>query len=449
MRIRLTLAACTIFAANLAGPAGVAAAVPHAMRFTVAPSVATPIEIKTFAGALCTVRGAATDKRFLAAFADADGLARIFVHPSQKSERIVSLSVECKAGNRTATYAIDLRSGSAPTAQMPMAPRTAMQMPRDAKLRPALSATQAVALSDADLRTRLYPTRPDAAKNPALYQAWLRAVSRPKIVLPPQTTANPFIRHGYNIPAVSRGKVRNGLENSNNWSGMEMRGAAGSFAFVQGDWFVPSVRQKGDFASVTNSSEWVGLDGDGLTDLVQAGSEQDVLEVVWAAIMTYDLWTEFLPQQATEQVISRIPISPGDEVFTQVSIANSAGGPPTLAGGFGVFLVDTTPATGLGYETTILTPVGTTVVGGSEAVWIMERPSLCLLGICSTLNLANYGTAAMSSAFAAAPLPPGGVTLCCRASAINITMTNSGGTALSTTAVRNPFTMDFTWQGFN
>jgi hypothetical protein len=159
------------------------------------------------------------------------------------------------------------------------------------------------------------------------------------------------------------------------------------------------------------------------------------------------LWTEFLPQQPSEQVISRISIAPGDEIFSQVKMANSAAAKPSLPAAFGVFVLDATPAgSPVGYETTVLTPVGTTPVPGMDADWIMERPTLCSIG-CSYLDLARYTAASMSSGLATGT-SPGSVTLCCTPSATNITMMN-GANVLSTVASSGPVAMDFTWVNFH
>jgi len=59
-----------------------------------------------------------------------------------------------------------------------------------------------------------------------------------------------------------------------------------------------------------------------------------------------------------------------------------------------------------GMSTTVFTPIGATRVGGGEAVWIMERPTLLIpasgiFGASTQLpDLANFGTAVMSEASA-------------------------------------------------
>jgi hypothetical protein len=227
-------------------------------------------------------------------------------------------------------------------------------------------------------------------------------------------------------------------KNSGNWSGFELRSTPGSFGWVSAQWTVPSVTAEAGLVTTTYSSTWVGLDGDATTDLVQAGSEQDVMRFLWFTFSVFRAWTEFLPQQPTESVISNFNLSPGDRMFVEVYVGN-AGGMPNHQGFFGQFVVInlTTGVGGWNY-----TPRGTTVVGGSEAEWIMERPTVNG----SLADLANYGAA--STDFGWARKPNAGFTTCCGSTSINITMTN-GGTTLSTASAPNDQTSNSTWKAFH
>lgn len=186
----------------------------------------------------------------------------------------------------------------------------------------------------------------------------------------------------------------------------------------------------------------MGLDGDGLTDLVQAGTEQECVNYnflfVNITVSTYYAWTEFLPQQPTEQVISGLVVNPGDLIFTEVWIGN-AGSMPTLSGAFGVFLIMNLSR---GTSTWIYTPVGGTSVSGSEAVWIMERPTVDG----SLPDLANYGSAIVSSAHARKT--GGGYIDYQGARNKQITMVN-GTDILSTVTPIDAHSMRFDWQRFN
>ena len=220
--------------------------------------------------------------------------------------------------------------------------------------------------------------------------------------------------------------------------------ATGTYDWVTGTWNVPSVT--GETNTHTYSAFWVGLDGDGVSDLVQAGTEQENYNFSFPcsslSISVYYAWTEFLPQQATEQQIANFPINPGDEIFCEVWIGNAGSG-PTLSGAFGVLLLENLTTS---ESTTVYTPVGTTVVGGSEAVWIMERPSL---GTALT-DLADYASARMFNAYARKANSPRhrGYVPYQGANNLQITMVN-GATTLSTVTPIDTYSMRFDWQHFH
>ena len=94
-----------------------------------------------------------------------------------------------------------------------------------------------------------------------------------------------------------------------------------------GTWNVPFVTSEP--GGKTYSSMWVGLDGDGETDLVQAGTGQEATNInlgfIQFTLTSYYAWTEFLPQQPNEQVISNFTVNPGDEIFTEVSVSGNEG----------------------------------------------------------------------------------------------------------------------------
>ena len=210
---------------------------------------------------------------------------------------------------------------------------------------------------------------------------------------------------------------------------------------MAGEWNVPVVT--GEPNNQTFSSFWVGLDGDGVTDLVQAGTEQDsanyIFPFVNIMVSIYYAWTEFLPQQATEHVISGLAINPGDLIFTQVWMGNG-GSLPTLSGAFGIFLIMNLSS---GFSISpIHTPVGGTRVSGAEAVWIMERPTVAG----SLPDLANYGSATMSSA--AARKANAGFIAYQGARNKQISMVN-GTDIRSTVTPIDAYSMRFDWQRFN
>jgi hypothetical protein len=222
---------------------------------------------------------------------------------------------------------------------------------------------------------------------------------------------------------------------SGNWSGFELdrslrfislRPPNVSFSdpydWVTGEWIVPAVT--GESNKTAYSAYWVGLDGDGLTDLVQAGTEQDVTNF------------NFLFFNITSTTY------PGDQIFTEVWMGN-AGSMPTLSGAFGVFLVMNLTN---GSYSQIYTPIGATAVSGSEAVWIMERPTVGG----SLPDLANYGAALMQNAYARTAPASGGHSYVAYQGARNkqISMTN-GSNTLSSVIPLTATSMFFIWQRFS
>jgi len=112
------------------------------------------------------------------------------------------------------------------------------------------------------------------------------------------------------------------------------------YDWVTGTWHVPFVT--GEPNTKTFSALWVGLDGDGTTDLVQAGTQQQAARInlgfILFTLTNYYAWTEFLPQQPTEQVISNFTVNPGDEILTEVWVGTGED-EPTLSGASGRFFI--------------------------------------------------------------------------------------------------------------
>jgi hypothetical protein len=97
-------------------------------------------------------------------------------------------------------------------------------------------------------------------------------------------------------------------QQSSNWSGYAETGSGYTTATVT--WTVPSVSPtSGD----TYGSDWVGIDGDGNSNLIQTGTEEDYVN----GQAEYGAWWEILP--AAETPIGSLSISPGDSVTGTVA----------------------------------------------------------------------------------------------------------------------------------
>ena len=149
-----------------------------------------------------------------------------------------------------------------------------------------------------------------------------------------------------NPQAPTSGVVRSA---SRNWSGYVATG--GTYSSVTGTWVVARPDPKVPGVDAT----WVGIGGANTTDLIQAGTEATVNV---DGTVTYDAWTETLPQST--HTIS-LTVNPGDTVTVTLTEQSAA-----------LWLVElknvTTTKT---YATTIRYSSST-----SSAEWIEEAPSV-------------------------------------------------------------------------
>jgi len=167
----------------------------------------------------------------------------------------------------------------------------------------------------------------------------------------------------------------NGSEGSYNWSGYV---TLGQFYGVQGSWVVPQIITPLGGESAT----WVGLDGFGEPQLIQAGTEQDYsngfLGIGGGA--SYYAWWEILPQ--VQQPISN-PVYPGDAMLVSIF---PVPGTSVSANNTSYWQIELTNLT---RKWTFITKRNFT--GPLDtADWIEEDPSTCLTTNCLT-PFANYG----------------------------------------------------------
>jgi hypothetical protein len=137
---------------------------------------------------------------------------------------------------------------------------------------------------------------------------------------------------------------------SRNWSGYVATGGT-TYTSVSGTWIVP----KPDAGVPGIDATWVGIGGANTTDLIQAGTEATVNG---DGTVTYDAWTETLPQAV--RTVS-LTVGPGDTVSVSITEQSS-----------GVWLIDMkNVTTGKTYTTTIRYNSSK-----SSAEWIEEAPSV-------------------------------------------------------------------------
>ena len=208
-----------------------------------------------------------------------------------------------------------------------------------------------------DLARHGFPQRPDVLGMPHAAAKWVDAFSRygefEHIV--PEFKAMEH-RQGPNLRTIadSRGHVN---ATSNNWSGSVIFiGAGDTFSWMSGQWSVPHAYATPGFSGTEYSSAWLGLDGDGSGDVMQAGTETDSDGSCYA-------WFEWFPNYSIG--ISNFPVATGDVV----SLVLCATSPTTCYTSFGN--LTSKQYTSFSFSA----PAGSTLAGNcAEAV--VERPGI-------------------------------------------------------------------------
>ena len=330
------------------------------------------------------------------------GRVRFHVRPATHNtatHEIARLEVDCTAKGNVVRYPLHLRVGLEPTADMPSPPvEKPLALRHGVRMRRALSSDEAMLLSDEEALAQGLPLRPNPESVPQAFDAWLRCLSMPACRIEPHLVSNPDVTHG---------KRKDASASSSNWCGYALLRSekpapifrastplTEPYDWVSGTWQVPFVT--GEPNTATYSALWVGLDGSGTADLVQAGTEHQATHInsggIELTLSSYHAWAEFLPQQPNEQVISNFAIHPGDEIFTAVWIGNGDNSPSLSSASATFFMMNLST----GGFTSLSVPRSPLCVKGREAVWAMERPTVGG----SLPDLANYGSAVIYNASA-------------------------------------------------
>jgi len=273
------------------------------------------------------------------------------------------------------------------------------------------------------------PLRPDAKKEPRLRALWDKTMSRTSSWIAPEFEHRELITHG---PARGAGgkalgarSAAAGLSNatSNNWSGAAVFSPAGKpYGFVGGQWTVPSPNSQA--AGSYYASEWVGIDGWNSSDVLQAGTETQITKVLFFTITQVYTWWEWFP--AGEVKISNLPVSPGDVMYCLIC-ADTA----THAT---VYFTNQSQGVGTRFE---ITPPQGTRLTGNVAEWIVERPTVGG----SVASLTDYAACYFDECIAG-----GSGRIDNLAGASLITMTGSGGAALSEPTKENDNVVKVNWR---
>jgi Peptidase A4 family len=160
-------------------------------------------------------------------------------------------------------------------------------------------------------------------------------------------------------------KVANGAT-SGNWSGyVNIDPSPAKYSAIEGEWIVPNPYPNStDVNGEYWVSLWVGIDGDGTGDVLQAGT--DSYCTVSGGNTTSQLafpWYEWFPAYPLE--ISNFTVHPGDTIWGYVYAESTTVGYTYLMNvNAGTYTSITFPA-----------PSGTSLQGNS-AEWILENPGL-------------------------------------------------------------------------
>ena len=166
---------------------------------------------------------------------------------------------------------------------------------------------------------------------------------------------------------------------STNWAGYSVQRPGVAFSTVRAAWTQPGVSCRP--GSETYSSFWVGLGGfsSGSPALEQIGTEVDCNR---SGSTSSTAWYETVP--APSYPIFR-PVSPGDQMAASVTVR---GHTATLV------------LRNISRGWTFTKSLRISSVDVSSAEWVVEAPSECAGNTCQTLPLANFGSAAFTSAAA-------------------------------------------------
>jgi hypothetical protein len=210
----------------------------------------------------------------------------------------------------------------------------------------------------------------------------------------------------------------------------------------------------GEYPSAyTTSSFWIGLDGWGTSNVVQAGTRQDVVTGTTFGgaftINAYYPWAEWFPY--SEMRLTGLSVTAGDELIGAVWV----GGPTDTAhplGSYGYYYLENT--TTHTYVRSYVTAPPIIIFGnclfacdpfrGASAEWVMERPTVNG----SLLDLSNYGNAVMTNGFAVQASGKLVYPSSSEPSVVSVTMVN-GSTKLSTARPIWDGLSVFTWLAFH
>jgi hypothetical protein len=290
-----------------------------------------------------------------------------------------------------------------------------------------------IAASDRQLLHHGLPRRPDAKQEPEWRAAWEKALARPTSWIVPEFQEVKGRSHGAIKPAprkklptrTAAADLANAT--SGNWSGaVDFSPKGKPYRWVAGQWTVPNPHAPGSGSFY--ASEWVGIDGWGSSDVLQAGTETEVIEVLWFTIASVYAWWEWYP--AGEVAITNLPVSAGDVMYCLICVNSTTSASVYFSN----------QSAGISTSFTITAPSGTTLQG-NVAEWVVERPTVGG----SVASLTDYDVVYFDEC-QAGWVGGGSIGVDDLSSATTITMTGGGGADLSDPTIENSHLLKLTWR---
>lgn len=407
------------------------------MKIDVRPGVESPVQMNAAPNATCFLHAQGDSGRRMRLFADSEGQVRFYINAHREFSEAPRLELDCTAADsKQITYPAEV-SASALAPEPSVNARTE-ELPVGAKMTESIAPADARSLSSLELAKLGLPPRPDEVSSPETFSKWLNIVTRPHRQIRASQIARP------DIPRSDSG-VTNGTESKATWSGYELRSGKGTYNAVMGSWIVPSVACEPTSGSLCFNALFVGLDGDGTADLLQAGTEQEAFTYQQYTLTDYYFFNEVMPNQGLGQEIGHFPVAPSDTVFSEVWVGDIYGNPNNNGGYEWIFLLN--EKTNQMYENSV--PLNDTKFLGKEAEWILERPTETNG---TPYQLAFYGLAIMNQATALSET--GVATNYSASNDINLTMVNdykvyNDDNPLSIAMYANNTSMVFFWLNYH
>ena len=227
-----------------------------------------------------------------------------------------------------------------------------------------------VIASDVQLDAYGFPPRPNQAKAPGAYAIWKMVVTRSTARIVPQLQATKLVNGPVKMLTSGHHPVGAVVgEKSGNWSGYVVTDNTNPFradkTYIYASFTVPVAQQAFGRCSTSavHSSAWIGIDGSGSKDVLQAGIRAGATCKSGKTTASYAAWYEWFPEDEID--IKNFDIHPGDLIFVYVWNTSATKAHYYLED------VTTNKASSLSFKA----PKDTKLVGNS-AEWILERPSI-------------------------------------------------------------------------